>query len=103
MTFGEAMVALEQGKRVRCKKWNLSDYVFMSSDKNILDQYGRHRTSILFDSIKEEWEECSWKYLEEETKTMVRVACPYCSVFAYKEFSDTHFIYCPHCGAKVVK
>ena len=103
MTFGEAMVALEQGKRVRCKKWKISDYIFMNSDKDIIDQLGHYRNSILFDSMKEEWEECNWKYVSEETKTMIQVGCPYCFTFTYREVSDTQFKYCPHCGAKVVK
>lgn len=103
MTFGEAMVALEQGKRVRCKKWDLKDYIFMSSDKKVLDQYGHSCTSILFDGINEKWEECTWKYVDEETKTMIQVSCPYCCAFTYKEISDTHYIYCPHCGTQVVK
>ena len=68
MTFGEAMVALEHGKRVRCKKQNPKDYIFMSCDKMVFDQYGHSSTSLLFKSMNEEWEECSWRYLEEETK-----------------------------------
>lgn len=103
MTFGEAMVALEQGKRVRCKKWNPKDYIFMSCDKMVFDQYGHSSTSILFKSMNEEWEEYGWSEIEEHTRTVVQARCPYCFVYAYREISDTHFIYCPHCGTKVVK
>ena len=103
MTFGEAMVALEQGRRVRCKKWDLKDYIFMSSDKMILDQYGHSSTSILFKSMNEEWEEYGWGEIDEQAKVVSRMICPYCFVYAFRETNDNHFIYCPHCGEKVIK
>lgn len=103
MTFGEAMVALEQGKRVRCKKWDLKDYIFMNSDKMIFDQYGHSSISILFKSINEEWEECNWGDIEQKTRVVFQVRCPYCFTYSCREVDDVHFIYCPHCGSKVVK
>ena len=103
MKFWEAIKALEEGKRIRCKNWDLNNYIFMDSDKKVLDQYGHSCTSFLFDSINKEWEEYGWGDIAQKTRVVFQVRCPYCFAYAHKEVHDEHFIYCPHCGAKVIK
>ena len=102
MTFGEAMVALEQGKYVRAKVWDSNRFIYKSKDI-LIDDSGKLLYLDFQKLMDEEWEEYGWSDIKEKTKTVIQVRCPYCFTYSCRETSDIHFMYCPHCGVKVVK
>ena len=107
MELWEAIKLLQEGKRIRRKSWAKNDYICLNKDVGLMDRVGRVVPTsverILFANMSEPWEEYGWEETEEKARVVHQVRCPYCFTYSCREESDVHFIYCPHCGAKVVK
>lgn len=70
MNLIEALKLLNEGKKVRRKDWELSRYICLNKDKNIVNQSGcRVLFTVDFDDIKNEhWEEYNEDILDKEEK-----------------------------------
>jgi hypothetical protein len=59
MKFSEAMLALEEGKKVRCTKWaHPEDYLYRTDEGTICFHEG------LFPVIMDEWAMFDWEIVE---------------------------------------
>lgn len=104
MKTWEALKALEEGKKVRLKYWGCDRYIYKTEDGTILDNTEDIVFITLGTEIKDDnWEEYGWNQTEEKTKIVRQMRCPYCFTYSCREVTDVHFIYCPHCGSKVIK
>ena len=70
MNLVKALNLLNEGKKVRRKDWELSKYIYLNKDKNIVNDLGKEVLFIIdFDDIKNEhWEEYNEDILNEEEK-----------------------------------
>lgn len=70
MNLIEAFKLLNEGKKVRRKDWELSKYICLNKDKNIVNESGYEVLfTIDFDDIKNEhWEEYNEDILDEKEK-----------------------------------
>lgn len=70
MNLVEALNLLNEGKKIRRKDWELSKYICLNKDKNIVNDLGKEVLfTIDFDDIKNEhWEEYNEDILNEKEK-----------------------------------
>ena len=70
MNLVKALNLLNEGKKIRRKDWELSKYIYLNKDKNIVNNLGQEVLfTIDFDDIKNKhWEEYNEDILNEEEK-----------------------------------
>ena len=67
MKFKDVIPALKEGKKIRRRKWNKSNYIFIGTDDLVYDQNYEYFIFIL-----EDFEDENWEIVKEPNKVKLR-------------------------------